>query len=197
MASAVAAAISSPPAELDAITLRRAQRGDAAAWRALIECYQGRVVAYLGRVLGLARRDRVDDVAQDTFLHVVRALPRFAPTGPARLSTWILTIATRRALDALRAGARQPAGGDPAALDAVIDPRAGVARRAGLAAAIDAAMQALPAEHRAAFVLHELHGLDDDEVARALEIAPGTVRTRLHRARAALRVALAQELNDD
>ena len=196
MAFAVVAALP-PPAELDAITLRRAQRGEPDAWRALIDCYQTRVVAYVGRVLGQARRDRVDDVAQETFLHVVRGLPSFTAAGPARLSTWILTIATRRAIDAMRDTSRRAGGtSDPATLAVIVDPRAGADRRAGLAAAIDAAMQALPTEHRAAFVLHELHGLDDAEIASMLGIAPGTVRTRLFRARAALRIALAEEQSD-
>ncbi|HVV88747.1 MAG TPA: sigma factor, partial [Kofleriaceae bacterium] len=76
-----------PPAaaELDEVTLRRAQRGDADAGRALVERYQGAVFALLGRMLGGVRRGAIEDLAQDTFLAVFAALPRFRPDGSARL----------------------------------------------------------------------------------------------------------------
>src|SRR5215831_16089459 len=85
--------------ELDDLTLARAQRGDEPACRTLVERYQRPVFALLGRMCGHAR---VEDLAQETFLRVFRALPRFDRSGPARLSTWILTVATRLALDELR-----------------------------------------------------------------------------------------------
>ena len=178
------------PAELDEVTLRRAQRGDADASRALVERYQGPVFALLGRMLGGVRRGAVEDLAQDTFLAVFAALPRFRLDGSARLSTWILTIAARRAIDELRR--RPPA---PIAVDDVAAPRERTdapAERRQLAAAIDRALADLSPPHRAAFVLYELHGLDYQEVAQALGIDVGTVRSRLARARAALRAALAE-----
>ncbi|MBL8765699.1 MAG: hypothetical protein JNM07_15800, partial [Phycisphaerae bacterium] len=55
--------------------------------------------ALIGRMLGRGRAGVVEDLAQDTFLAVFERLPQFAPDGPARLSTWILTIASRRAID--------------------------------------------------------------------------------------------------
>src|SRR5262245_34315895 len=88
--------------ELDELSLRRAQRGEDAACRALVERYQARVFALLSRMLGRERRALVEDLAQETFLQVFRALAGYSPLGPARLSTWILTIATRRAIDELR-----------------------------------------------------------------------------------------------
>ena len=95
-----------PAAELDELTLRRAQRGEQAACRALVERYQRPVFALLHRMLGPGRADRVEDLAQETFLHVFRSLAGFAPLGPARLSTWILTIASRRVVDELRRSGR-------------------------------------------------------------------------------------------
>ncbi len=89
--------------ELDELTLRRAQRGDAAACRDLVLRYQGAVFALLGRMLGPGRAAEIEDLAQDTFLDVFRALARFSALGPARLSTWVLTIASRRSIDFLRA----------------------------------------------------------------------------------------------
>src|SRR5262245_58486510 len=84
--------------ELDELTLRRAARGEAAPSRALVEMYQVRVFALVSRIMPVSGRATVKDVAQDTFLQVFRQLPGFDLAGPARLSTWILTIAARRAI---------------------------------------------------------------------------------------------------
>jgi len=176
--------------ELDDVTLARAQRGDPAAWRALVEHHQGAVFALLGRLLGGGRRAAIEDLAQDTFLAVFRQLPAFQSAGPARLSTWILTIASRRAIDELR---RRPASAIAADDIAARSDRADDALdRRRIAAAIDRALDDLSPEFRAAFVLRELHGLEYADIARALEIDLGTVKSRLARARAALRAALAE-----
>lgn len=181
------------PDELDELTLRRAQRGDADACRALVERYERPVFALLSRMLGAARRHRVEDLAQETFLGVFRALTGFAPLGPARLSTWILTIASRRAIDELR---REVAAGGPPALlieDSAVSPSRADdgARRAALSARVAQAVGGLGPDQRAAFVLREYHDLDYAEISRALDIDVGTVKSRLARARAALRAALA------
>lgn len=173
------------PAELDDLTLARAQRGEGPACRALVERYQRPVFALISRMCGPMR---CEDLAQETFLRVFTALPRFVAPGPARLSTWILTIATRLALDELR---RRPLV--TAALD---DKLAGPGRtdegadRRALRAALQRAVADLSPDQRAVVLLREVHGLDYDEIARALDIDLGTVKSRLHRARAALRTAL-------
>ena len=180
--------------ELDAFTLRRAQRGDADASRVLVDLYQARVITLVGRMLGRRLSARVEDIAQETFLDVFRGLASFAPLGPARLSTWILTIATRRAIDELRRRAGEVATHE---LDAdVADQRAGADRRADLGRAIEAALHDLPPDFRAVFLLREVDGLGFDEIARCMAVDAATVRTRLFRARAALRTALS-ELRDD
>jgi RNA polymerase sigma-70 factor (ECF subfamily) len=154
------------------------------------------VFALLSRTVG-NQRALVEDLAQETFLRVLRALPGFDSSGPARLSTWILTIATRLALDHLRRkvpGMEEASrgGGMPALL-----PRPDQdARRRALAVAMAQAVEALGPPFRAAFVLREFHGLSYEQIAVALEIDPGTVKSRLSRARAALQDALA-ELHDD
>lgn len=180
---------SQPAVELDEVTLRRAQRGDGAAFRALVQCYQDRVFALLSRMLGADRRAAVEDLAQDTFLDVFRALGRFSSLGPARLSTWILTIASRRAIDELR---RRPPAIEPLEDHPVAAGADDRARRRRLAAAIQQAIAELSPEYRAAFLLREYHGLEYADIARALDIDPGTVKSRLSRARAALRAALAE-----
>src|ERR1043165_4854511 len=86
----------------DELTLRRAQRGDEAAWRALIERHQAAVHAVIWRMLAGRQVHRAEDLVQETFVRVLRALAGFDPAGPATLATWILTIATRLVLHELR-----------------------------------------------------------------------------------------------
>lgn len=179
--------------ELDDVTLARAQRGEAAACRALVERYERPVFALLGRMVGAA--GPVEDLAQETFLQVFRALPTFSIQGPARLSTWILTIASRRAIDELRRRELRP---QPAALELELPAPERTddgTRRARIAACIQRAVAELSPPFRAAFLLREYHGLDYAEIAGALDIDLGTVKSRLARARAALRQSL-EELRD-
>jgi RNA polymerase sigma-70 factor (ECF subfamily) len=176
------------PDELDELTLRRAQRRDPAAWKALVVRYERRVFALLSRMLGGGRRAQVEDLAQETFLQVFRGLEGFTANGPARLSTWILTIAARRAIDELR---RREPRLLPEDAPAAARPDDAL-RRGEIAAAIERAVADLSPEYRAAFLLREYHGLDYAEIAAALAIDPGTVKSRLSRARAALRAALAE-----
>ena len=189
---------SASPAELDELTLRRAQRGEPAACRALVERYQRPVFALLHRMMGQARRDRVEDLAQETFLSVFRALGQFAPLGPARLSSWILTIASRRAIDELRRSGESAAPAALAVESELVSPARADdrARRRDLALRVECAVGDLAPEFRAAFLLREMHGLEYAEIARALSIDLGTVKSRLARARAALRAALA-DLEED
>ena len=173
------------PRELDEITLARAQKGERVAWAALVAHHQGAVFALISRILGRRRGSAAhQDLAQETFLRVFRALPTFDRQGPARLSTWILTIASRLAISELR---RRPVEyllpvdvADPAVPD-----DGGAARRV-LARALEKAMGELAAPYRAAFVLRELHDLSHEEIARALDIPIGTVKSRLSRARQGL-----------
>jgi RNA polymerase sigma-70 factor (ECF subfamily) len=182
--------------ELDELTLTRAQRGEAAACRALVVRYQGPVFALLGRMVG--RRGIVDDLAQETFLRVFRALPGFVRGGPARLSTWILTIATRLALDEL---ARRPTVVvplEPIDRDLAGDARADVgAERAAIGRAIQIAVGKLSPDQQAVFLLREYHGLEYEEIARALDVDVGTVKSRLSRARAQLRASLGDLIDGD
>ena len=178
-----AAAPARPAEPLDELTLRRAQRGDERAWRDLIARFERPVHALVWRLLAGRAQHRAEDLTQETFVRVLRALPRFDPAGPASLSTWILTIATRLTLNELR----RP---ELAALDRELpaqDRADAGADRARLGAAIAAAVGALPDAQRAVLVLREYHDLDYAEIAEVLELDVGTVKSRLSRARAALR----------
>ena len=177
--------------ELDAATLERARAGDPIALRAFVVRYERAVFALLSRMLGAG--PHVEDLAQETFLRAVRALPMFRPDGPARASTWLLTIATRLALDA-RKKKRVPLAPPEAAL-AVADPATPETERARreLGARLARAAATLGDDQRAAFVLVELHGFTLAEVGRALDVPEATAKTRLFRAREKMRAALAQD----
>jgi RNA polymerase sigma-70 factor (ECF subfamily) len=181
--------------ELDQLTLVRAQRGDLAARRALVDRYKRPIFALLGRMLHRHQgRARVEDLAQDTFLKIFRALPTFDPGRGVRLSTWILTIASNLAIDELRRGRHRALllGDDAAAAIPGGESPAADAERRSLAAALSKAIDGLSPEHRAAFLLREYHELSYVEIAEATGIDLGTVKSRLNRARAALRAALAE-----
>jgi RNA polymerase sigma-70 factor (ECF subfamily) len=180
------------PSELDEVTLKRAQLGESAACTALVRRYQERVGALVSRMLTPGgRAAAIEDVAQETFLRVFRALPDWDPRGSARLSTWILTVATRAAIDELR---RRPSITAP--IDAVGSAPPPPVELRSLARAIGRALGELVPEFRAVFVLREFHELSYEEIAAALDIDVGTVKSRLSRARAELRVALA-EVHDE
>ena len=181
----------SPPAELDELTLARAQRGDARARRDLVLRYQRPVFALLSRMLhARTGHQPIEDLAQETFLKVFKALPGFDRHGAARLSTWILTITTNLAIDELRRR-RLPtdalAPGDEPASSAATDADA---ERRRLADVLRRAIDDLPPDFRAAFLLREYHEFEYTEIASNLQIDLGTVKSRLSRARAALRRAL-------
>jgi RNA polymerase sigma-70 factor (ECF subfamily) len=177
-----------PYEELDQTTLSRAKRGETAACRALVLRYQTPVFALLSRMLG--QGPHIEDLSQETFLRVFRALSTFQFDGKARLSTWILTIATRLALDTLRKKSRIP---EPIELHEVasIERTDEYTERRLIGAAIERAIRSLSPEHQAVFLLREYHGLEYDEIAQALQLDLGTIKSRLSRARAILREALA------
>lgn len=173
------------------LEIARAQTGDRVACHALIRRHQRAVGSLLRRILAGSGLDVLtEDLAQETFLRAFAALPRFDPDGPARLSTWLLTIATRLALQAIERRRLPAVRFDDDAGDARIEADDLAPDRVRLGAAIADAIGRLPPPHRAAFVLREYHGLDYTEIARSLDIDVGTVKSRLWRARAALQRAL-------
>lgn len=176
--------------ELDAATLAAARRGEPWAQRAFVLRFQAPVHRLCWRMLDPAGRTGIaEDVTQDALVRIVRALPGFTDDGPAKLSTWVLTIATRTVIDALRRRVPPLAAIDEGVLPA--DDRADlVAERRMIATAIAAAIEELSPEIRAAFVLRAYHDLDYAEIAAALDIDVGTVKSRLWRARGALRARL-------
>jgi RNA polymerase sigma-70 factor, ECF subfamily len=173
------------PREVDDLTLRRAQRAEEQACHELVAHYQGAVFALLGRLMCGARRREVEGAAEATFLRVLRELPRFSIVRAARLSSFILGVAARIGLEELRRRRRSTAAPlKDAPLAGGAEPDVGDAVRRAAAA--------LPAESRAVLLLRDCHHLEVQEIARALEIDVGVVRSRLGQARAAVRAAVGE-----
>jgi RNA polymerase sigma-70 factor, ECF subfamily len=168
--------------ELERGSLARARAGDPLAFRALYDHHADAVFRFLWRML---RDDAAaEDALQEVFLKVFGALGRFDETGPARLSTWIFTIARRVALNLLeRTKTRSDAS-------APLPPTAAPGVAPDLRLALEAAIAALPAGMRSTFVLRECCDLSYDEVAVIEAVDVGTVKSRLHRARALLQASL-------
>ena len=100
IAMSTAPARSSEPVPVDAAILARCRAQDPMAFRAFVVRHERMVFALLSRMLG--RGADIEDLAQETFVRAYRAFPAFDPNGAAKPSTWLLTIATRLALDRKR-----------------------------------------------------------------------------------------------
>ena len=167
--------------------LARLRQRDEAAFRELVGRYQGVVRAYATGILGDA--DEAEDAAQECFIRAYRRLGAFR--GDASLQTWLLRICRNHCLDRLR--------GRPSVQfvelreDLVEGARDTTA--AGVALRVDrerlvTALATLPDALQQTVVLRELRGMSYDEVAAALEVPLGTVRSRLNSARGLLRASL-------
>jgi len=166
--------------------LERLRAGDARAFEELVTTHQHRVFGVALRMLGSAAE--AEEVAQETFIRAHRSLAEFR--GDARLSTWLYTIVSRLCLNRLASGDRRAVRGGEEILLRVADERGGPdagAERGELEAALHRAIAELPEERRVVIVLRDLEGLSYEEIAQALSLELGTVRSRLHRARTDLR----------
>jgi RNA polymerase sigma-70 factor, ECF subfamily len=177
-----------PRGELDDLTLRKAQQGERAALDRLVERYHPMVHALVWRMACARGDSHVADLVQDALIRVIQNIARFDTRGPARLSTWILTITTRVVLNDRRRDPDRETKLEPAAC---VDPATALAGRE-IGAAIARAVVELPAPQRIAFVLREYHDLDYGEIAKVLEVDVGTIKSRLSRARAAVRTTLSR-----
>ena len=150
--------------------------------------YQHRIFSIALRMLG--NRAEAEEIAQEVFLRVHRSVRDFR--GEAKLSTWLYAITSRLCLDRLHSGARAPRAGETELLSiADPGPNPGVTLEASeLEAALHRAIAELDDDHRMVIVLRDLHGLSYEEIVAALELPLGTVRSRLHRGRMALKSRL-------
>ena len=176
--------------EVASDVLARAKAGDRQAFTEVVRHYDHRLRALAYRLLG--DRAAMDDALQEAYVKAYRALPGFRED--AGLGTWLYQITYRACIDLQRRESRHrsdPAAWAPPAATATgpaADPAATATNRTDLRRAL----ASLPVDQRAAVLLVDAEGLDYDAAAAVLGVAPGTVASRLSRARAALRAALAE-----
>jgi RNA polymerase sigma-70 factor (ECF subfamily) len=175
-----------PP--LESAVLERCRQQDPMAFRAFVVRHERMVFALLSRMLKSG--PEVEDLAQETFVRAFRAFPSFDPNGPAKASTWLLTIAVRLALDLLKKRKLTVVEVDEN-IAAANTPEVTLEQRQ-LGDALSAAAASLPDDQRAVLVLSDVHGLSQSEIAGALEIPENTVKTRLFRAREKMRAAMSE-----
>ncbi len=166
-----------------------ARQGEPAAFEVLVRRYETRLFNYLRRMCGDA--GDAEDLFQETFLRIYTNLDRYQPYRPFR--PWAYRIATNACKDLLRKRARRPRPlrtkpGDDDARDATgqIPDRAAnprdSAQQTETAAKLADALQHLPAKHRAVFLMARYGDMRYDEVAQALGIPVGTVKSRMNKA---------------
>jgi len=182
---------------------RRIARRDPAAVRTMTEQNNQRLFRAAWSILG--NRSEAEDAVQAAYFHAFRAIGSFA--GQSSLSTWLTRIVINEARGRLRAARRRSARLNA---DSILDLEeyrdklmSGSIQRGGpdgalaikqLRGILEAAIAKLPEDFRLPFVMREVEGMSIDDIAAALDIVPGTVKTRLLRARRRLREALAPDL---
>jgi RNA polymerase sigma-70 factor (ECF subfamily) len=175
--------------------MTRVGRGDLAAFRALVDRYQNRLVNVLYQVVG--DQSEAEDLAQNVFLKVYKAAGRYRPE--AKFSTWLYRIATNTALNALKARRRRPMvsldemeeQGRPMNAPAGTPERPDrVLQRLEVVRAVQQALRQLPERQRMAVILHRFEGLSYQEIGEALSVSVDAVDAMLRRAKASLRDAL-------
>jgi len=170
-------------ADLDApALLERLRAGDARAFEELVRAAQHRVFGVALRMLGSAAE--AEEIAQEVFVRAHRGLADFR--GDAKLSTWLYAIASRLCLTRLGSSERSMVRQGEESLMRLAHPATGpdaALEQSELETALHRAIAELPEERRIVIVLRDLEGLSYEEIARALDLELGTVRSRLHRAR--------------
>jgi len=168
----------------------RAQDGDRAAFEELVRLHAARLYAVVLRLAG--DRHEAEEVTQETFLRAWRGIDGFK--GDARFFTWLYRIGVN---EARRSSQR---GSGPRAVTSLeqhrIDPRdpgpgpAGAAEHTDLRSALEAAIAALDDDYRAPLVLRDVEGLSTAEAAELMGLGEAAFKSRLHRARLAVRMAV-------
>jgi len=172
--------------------LQAAQQGDRSAIAALIEPEADRVYAVCLRMVGHPETAR--DLAQEALAKAIRGLPDF--DGRSAFGTWITRIAMNTCLSWHRSrkrASRNPIASlhiDPVELDSTEHTPAWSVQWEERRRAVAVALEQLSPEHRAVLVLRDVRGLEYEQIGEVLDIAVGTVKSRLFRARASLREAV-------
>ena len=180
-------------AERDEDLVRRFRAGEPDAFTDLVRRHQQRVYSLCLRVLGDA--DAAADVAQDTFIAVLRKLDSFR--GDAAFTTWLHRVALNACYDELRKKRRRPMLHIVADDGTQREPGPPVLDHADEVAGtrdVAAALATIPEEFRVALVLADVQDMAYDRIAHVLDVPIGTVKSRVHRGRLALAAAMGIDL---
>jgi RNA polymerase sigma-70 factor (ECF subfamily) len=182
MAGGVGVVVVRPPspASTDAELIALAKEGDHLAFAALLRRHDDKLRGLAYKLL--VDRDRMDDALQEAYVKAYRALPKFREGS--ELSSWLYRITYNACIDELRRAKRNPLA--PVQLDET-SPEPGPERSVTAADTVRRALAALTDDQRITVVLVDGEGFDNRAAAQILGVAPGTVASRLSRARAILR----------
>jgi RNA polymerase sigma-70 factor (ECF subfamily) len=180
-------------ARRDEILVARALEGDLGAFNQLVEAYQDLCHALVARLV--PDPDQAADAVQEAFFSAYRNLRSYR--GPS-FRGWLTRIAVNAAMDLQRARKRRPVSPYPELEDESWQPPAGpetdpetIAGAAERGRALAAALAAIATDQRTAIVLYDVEGYDYAEIAQMTGVSLGTVKSRIHRGRLALRALLA------
>ncbi len=177
----------------------RLRAGEEAAFDELVALAAGRLLAVARRMLH--REEDAQDAVQETLLSAFKNLDKF--DARSRLTTWLHRICVNACLMKLRSQRRRPEGSITDLLPTFLEDghqttpstpwkpveESGIEREE-LRALVRSRIEQLPEPYREVILLRDIEGLDTEETARLLETSPAAVKTRLHRARQALRTLL-------
>jgi RNA polymerase sigma-70 factor (ECF subfamily) len=197
--------LSDPPPD-DRALLERLRAGDDDAYEELVRTHGGRLLAVARRFLHT--EDDARDALQDAFLNAFRSIDRFQ--GESRLSTWLHRIVVNACLMKLRTRRRKPEqsiddllpgwqedGHPERPASAWRTDSLEALQRTELRALVLEKIRLLPDGYRNVLMLRDIEDLDTEETAEAMGMSPGAVKTRLHRARQALRELLEPHLREE
>lgn len=166
--------------DIESLDAKRAATGDEAAFERLYRRHVARIHTMVRRMAGL---EAADDLTQDIFVRAWDKLATFR--GESAFGTWLYRLGVNVVLSRRRSGKNDRIWllDDPLALAAATQPASHPATRMDL----DTAIARLPDGARKVFVLHDVEGWTHDEIAEQMGLVPGTSKSQLSRARAALR----------
>ena len=173
--------------------VRRYLEGDGDAFASLVKRHERRVFNLSLRMTGSEEDAR--DATQDAFLSALRKLSSFR--GEAAFTTWLHRVAVNACYDVLRKKQREPMldrGGEEGERSGPEPtPVPDIADASDLSIDVQRALLAVPEDFRVVMILHDVRDLPQEEISAILEIAVGTVKSRLHRGRVALAKAMGIE----
>jgi len=177
----------------DALLIRRCLEGDREAFSHLVIRHQKMVINTVYRFLG--QYDDACEVAQEVFVAAYRALNNFRQES--KFSTWLYRIAVDQAKNRLKSlAALKYSSADPPDLPSSSQTPDQVYDSKALRETVQHALMGLDPEDREVIVLRDIEGQSYEAVAEILDLPVGTIKSRLHRARMALREKLAPYLKD-